>query len=115
MTFLPRPYTPRDLPGRTLLTLPPEVDLCTAPRLYARIVSVARARRLRLLVLDLTRTRFMDSQGAHLIHDVRRLLCPPTEVRVAALPEGLPSRVLILTGVRRDVPVYDDCAAALTS
>ncbi|MFF7970394.1 STAS domain-containing protein [Streptomyces sp. NPDC007905] len=114
MTLLPTPSPPGE-PGRTLLTLPPEVDLCTAPRLYARILSVAHARRLRLLVLDLTRTRFMDSQGAHLIHDVRRLLRPHTEVRVAALPDGLPSRVLTLTGVRRDVPVYEDTAAALTS
>ena len=108
VTFLPPPCTPRDLPGRTLLTLPPEVDVCTAPRLYARIVSVAHARRLRLLVLDLTRTRFMDSQGAQ---PERRAGDGPES---AALPDGLPSRVLILTGVRRDVPVYDDPAAALT-
>ncbi|MEU9990653.1 STAS domain-containing protein [Streptomyces sp. NPDC048045] len=114
MTFLPFSCAARDLPGRTLLTLPPEIDVCSAPLLYARIVSVAHARRLRLLVLDLTRTAFMDSQGAHLIHDVRRLLRPHTEVRVAARPEGLPSRVLTLTGVRRDVPVYDDPAEALT-
>lgn len=115
MTFPPSPCAARDLPGRTLLTLPPEIDVSSAPLLHARIVSVAHVRRPRLLVLDLTRTGFMDSQGARLIHDVRRQLRPRTEVRVAARPQGLPSRVLTLTGVRRDVPVYDDPAEALTS
>ncbi|WP_129308149.1 STAS domain-containing protein [Streptomyces sp. L2] len=115
VTFLPTPCPQLDLPGRTLLTLPPDIDLSTAPALYSHIVSVVRARPspLRLLVLDLTRTRFMDSQGARLVDDIRRLLQPHTEVRVVARPHELPSRVLELTGVRRDVPVYDDLTEAM--
>ncbi|MDO0926966.1 STAS domain-containing protein [Streptomyces sp. TG1A-8] len=115
MTFQPTPCVPRDLPGRTVLAFPPDVDLSNTSELYAHIVSVARVRRPRLLVLDLTRTRFMDSQGARLIDDVSRLLHPHTRVRVAAPPDGLPSRVLMLTGVRRDVPVYDHPDEALAA
>lgn len=117
MTFLPTPRDPSGLPGRTLLTLPPEIDLCNADALLAHVLSLSEARtgRLRVLVLDLTDTGFLDSQGARLIHEVRRLLPPDTQVRVVAHPRELPGRVLELTGVRRDVPVYDDLTEALTA
>lgn len=117
MTLLPTPRDPDGLPGRTLITLPPEIDLSNADILLDHVLSVshARAGRLRVLVLDLTRTVFLDSQGARLIHDVRCRLPPHTEVRVAAHPGDLPGRVLQLTGVRRDVPVYDDLMDALTA
>ncbi|MGW7259824.1 STAS domain-containing protein [Streptomyces sp. NPDC054834] len=117
MTLLPTPRDPRGLPGRTLITLPPEIDLSNADALLGHVLSVshARADRLRVLVLDLTRTAFLDSQGARLIHDIRRRLRPHTEVRVVAHPWELPGRVLELTGVRRDVPVYDDLMDALTA
>ncbi|MBV2356875.1 STAS domain-containing protein [Streptomyces sp. J2-1] len=115
MTFVPTPCTPSGLPGRTLLRLPAELDMGTAPELYDHILALALAQRPRLLVLDLTGTHFMDSQGAHLVEGISRALRPDTEVRVAALPDGLPGRVLTLTGVRRDVPLYDDAREALTS
>ncbi|MEU6550766.1 STAS domain-containing protein [Streptomyces sp. NPDC046915] len=117
MTLLPTPRDPRGLPGRTLITLPPEIDLSNADVLLDHVLSVShsRADRLRVLVLDLTRTAFLDSQGARLIHDIRRRLPPHTEVRVVAHPWELPGRVLELTGVRRDVPVYDDLVDALTA
>lgn len=117
MTLLPRPRDPSGLPGRTLLTLPPEIDLDNADALLAHVLAVSHARegRLRVLVLDLTHTVFMDSQGARLIHDVRRRLPEHTRIRVVARPRELPGRVLELTGVRRDVPVYDDLAEALTA
>ncbi|MET8947384.1 STAS domain-containing protein [Streptomyces sp. NPDC004542] len=104
------------MPGRTLITLPPEIDLCNAEALLDHVLSVTRARAgLRVLVLDLTRTDFIDSQGACLVHEIRRHLFPRTEVRVVARPGELPGRVLGLTGVRRDVPVYDDLMDALTA
>ncbi|MEV5012347.1 STAS domain-containing protein [Streptomyces sp. NPDC055692] len=66
-----------------------------------------------MLVLDLTRTRFMDSQGARLVEDVRHGLPPGVLLRVVARPDGVPYRVLEVTGVRRDVPVHDDLSGAL--
>ncbi|MEU3097064.1 hypothetical protein ABZ690_20330 [Streptomyces sp. NPDC006967] len=57
----------------------------------------------------------MDSQGVRLINDMRRLLHPGTRVYVVALPEGLVSRVLELTGLRRGIPVYDNLPEAMAA
>ncbi|MFH8219279.1 STAS domain-containing protein [Streptomyces sp. NPDC018057] len=116
MTHIPSPCRVRDVPGRgTLFVLPPEIDLSNAPALCAGVLAhaAARAARLRLLVLDLTQTEFMDSQGARLVLDVLHRLPPHIRLRVAAAPHGIPRRVLEVTGVRRDVPVYDDPEQAL--
>ncbi|POX40006.1 STAS domain-containing protein [Streptomyces sp. Ru72] len=115
MTHVPSPCRVRDLPGRSLIALPQEIDLSNCPALCAAITSFAgaRATRLGVLILDFTRTGFMDSQGARLVQDVRGRLPARVEVRVVAAPLGVPSRVLELTGVRRDVPVYDSLAEAL--
>ncbi|KOG31073.1 anti-anti-sigma factor [Streptomyces resistomycificus] len=120
MTFIPNPCELRgvhDLPDCTLIALPAEIDFCNAGLLYPLIMSAVTARsdRLRLLVLDLTGTDFMDSQGVRLVEDVRRGLHPRTRIRVVTAPEGVTRRVLELTGARRDVPVYDNLAEALES
>ena len=117
MTYFPSPCRVCDLPGRTLLVLPPEIDLSNASALCTAVLSYAETRTapLDLLVLDLTHTHFMDSQGARLVEEVRRRLPPGVRLRVVADPDGIPSRVLELTAVRRDVPVYDDLTWALES
>ncbi|MDK1346316.1 STAS domain-containing protein [Streptomyces sp. 378] len=117
MTFFTNPTEPRDLPGRVRLTMPAEIDFCNAARLLPLVMSAARARgdRLEVLVLDLSATSFMDSQGIRLINDVRHRLRPGARVRLVARPEGITSRVLELTGLRRDVPVYDNVAEAMAS
>ncbi|WP_039933079.1 STAS domain-containing protein [Streptomyces viridochromogenes] len=117
MTFLPNPTEPRGLPGRVHLTMPAEIDFCNAAELLPLVLSEARARgdRLEVLVLDLTATSFMDSQGVRLVNDIRHRLRPGAQVRLVARTEGVASRVLELTGLRRDVPVYDDLAEALAS
>ncbi|MFB6962387.1 hypothetical protein ACFCYB_36765 [Streptomyces sp. NPDC056309] len=57
MTHFPSPCRVRDHPGRALLVLPPEIDLSNAPALRAGVLAFAAARagRLDVLVLDLTR------------------------------------------------------------
>ncbi|MFD8231101.1 STAS domain-containing protein [Streptomyces sp. NPDC059696] len=117
MTFFTNPTEPCDLPGRLHLALPAEIDYCNAGELTPLVLSAVRARgdRLDVLVLDLTTTSFMDSQGIRLINDVRRRLRPGAALRLVARPEGTASRVLELTGMRRDVPVYDNLAEALAS
>jgi anti-anti-sigma factor len=117
VTFLPNPTEPRDLPGRVHLTMPAEIDFCNAEQLLPLIVSEARARgdRLEVLVLDLSATCFMDSQGIRLLNDVRHRLHPGARLRLVARPDGVTSRVLELTGLRRDVPVYDNLAEAMGS
>ncbi|MFE2508766.1 STAS domain-containing protein [Streptomyces naganishii] len=115
MTPFSAPCRVLDLPGHTLLVLPSEIDLSNAPALCSGVLACARARagRLEVLVLDLTRTDFMDSQGARLVEDVRHGLPPGVRLRVVATPDGVPYRVLELTGVRRDVPVHGDLTGAL--
>nr|WP_142194405.1 STAS domain-containing protein [Streptomyces calvus] len=116
--FLPPPPEPGAPPERVLLPFPPEVDFSNADGLLPLIMSQARpakGRRPRVVVLDLTATRFMDSQGVRLINDVRHLLRPGTSVYVVARPESVASRVLELTGLRRDVPVYDNLDEAMAA
>ncbi|GGY30006.1 anti-sigma factor antagonist [Streptomyces djakartensis] len=117
MAFLPNPTQPRGLPGRVRLPMPAEIDFCNAAELLPRLLSEVRAHgdRLEVLVLDLTATSFMDSQGVRLINDIRHRLRPGARVRLVARPEGVTSRVLELTGLRRDVPVYDDLAEAMAA
>lgn len=109
------PSEPRDPPGCAVLAMPDEIDFCNAAGLLPLITAVVEQRRdtLRLLVLDLSTTRFMDSQGVRLLTAVRHGLPGAARLRVVAVPRGLPSRVLELSGLRRDVPVHDDLAEAL--
>ncbi|MFV0134960.1 STAS domain-containing protein [Streptomyces sp. HMX87] len=115
MTSRPNPCEPLTPPGYALLPLPAEIDFCNAADLLPRVLAVADAHadRLRVLVLDLTGTDFMDTQGARLVGDVCDHLRDRARVRVVAAPQGVPSRVLELTGLRRDVPVYDNLTEAL--
>lgn len=116
VTFLPFPREPHDAVDRLLLPLPAEIDFCNASDVRELVLCAALAAsdRPRVLVLDLTATRFMDSQGARLIGEVRRLLYPGTRVHVVARPDGVAGRVIELTGLRRDVPVYDSVTEAMT-
>ncbi|CAL9475032.1 hypothetical protein SUDANB6_02918 [Streptomyces sp. enrichment culture] len=115
MTFLPNPCEPCPPPGCTLLALPSEIDFCNVDEVLDLVLSAVgpRGHRLRLLVLDFSGTRFMDSQGVRLVNDVRRRLHPRARVRIVARPGGVAGRVLELTGLRRDVPVYDNLPEAL--
>lgn len=107
---------PEDLPGCTLLSLPRDLDLgnCAALLDAAARVVADRAGLLHTLVLDLTGTAFMDSRGVRLVDDIRALLAPGAELRLVAAPDSLVLRVLTLTGLRRDLPVYDDLTEAVT-
>lgn len=118
VTFLPNPPETHGPSERVLFPFPTEIDFSNADGLLPLIMSRARpdvGRPPRLVVLDLTATRFMDSQGVRLINDIRRLLHPRTRVYVVALPESLASRVLELTGLRRDIPVYDNLPEAMAA
>jgi stage II sporulation protein AA (anti-sigma F factor antagonist) len=110
----PLPASPRP-PEHLLLPLPTEIDISNASGLLPLIMSGAghRPDPPRILVLDLTATRFMDSQGVRLINEVRRALPPGTRLHLVARPGGVVGRLLELTGLRRDVPVYDNAAEAM--
>ncbi|MEU4049318.1 STAS domain-containing protein [Streptomyces olivaceus] len=118
MTFPIQPCEPREPcepPGCTVLAMPSEIDFCNASGLLPLVMAAVQQRSdgLRLLVLDLSRTRFMDSQGVRLLDAVRRRLPARVRLHVVAAPKSVASRVLELSGLRRDVPVYDNLAEAL--
>ncbi|MER7489442.1 STAS domain-containing protein [Streptomyces sp. NPDC126497] len=118
VTFPPNPSDPRDASEHALLRFPPEIDSSNAGDVLDAVLSRNRpgdVPRPRVLVLDLTATVFMDSQGVRLINEVRRRLCPGTRVYVVALPDSVAGRVLELTGLRRDVPVYDNLPEAMAA
>lgn len=98
-----------------MLALPREIDFCNGTGLLPLIMTAVdqRSDGLRLVVVDLTATRFMDSQGVRLLDEVRRRLPGGARLRVVAAPGGVPSRVLELSGLRRDVPVHDSLTEAL--
>ncbi|MFF8031289.1 MULTISPECIES: STAS domain-containing protein [unclassified Streptomyces] len=118
VSFLPNPSNPRALSERLVLPFPTEIDFSNADGMLPLIMSKARprpGRRPGIVILDLTPTRFMDSQGVRLINDVRRRLHRRTRVYVVARPDSMASRVLELTGLRRDVPVYDNLPEAMAA
>ncbi|GAA1359120.1 STAS domain-containing protein [Streptomyces beijiangensis] len=106
---------PVDLPHCTVVPLPVEIDISNLPSLYAetgRVIS-DREGRLDVLVLDLTRTEFIDSRGAALIPAVQeRAREAGARTRVAVGSDQV-ALVLQLMRIRRDVPVYHDLADAL--
>ncbi|MEV3852951.1 STAS domain-containing protein [Streptomyces sp. NPDC050095] len=108
---------PFDLADCTLFTFPAEIDLSNASDLLDEALALAadRAGRTRTFVLDLTRTRFLDSQGVRLLLELRRELRRrhDAEARVVALDDGPVHRVLALTQARRDIPVHDRLVDAL--
>lgn len=118
VTLLPPPGAPYEPPGCAVLALPREIDHGNAPGLLPLVLLVPEAARfrdapLRSLVLDLTGTVFMDSQGVHLLDEVRRRLPGGIRLRLVADPDGVPSRVLDISGLRRDIPVHDTLDEAL--
>ncbi|MER5885931.1 STAS domain-containing protein [Streptomyces sp. NPDC001941] len=105
----PNPLHARDLSYCTLVTMPPEVDLANCLVLYEQAAAIvaARAGGLAVLVLDFTATEFLDTRGTWLLETLLdRIREAGAELRLVA-PEGLVNRVLAMTSVRRDVPVYD--------
>ncbi|GAA1435203.1 STAS domain-containing protein [Streptomyces thermospinosisporus] len=115
MSVPPRLRAAHDPPGRLLLPLPPEIDFGNASEVLALVLCAVRwaPGRPRVLVLDFTGTGFMDSQGVRLIGDLSKQLHPETRVHVVARPDSTAGRVLELTRLRRDVPVYDNAGDAL--
>ncbi|WP_329120269.1 STAS domain-containing protein [Streptomyces sp. NBC_01465] len=108
---------PIDLPHCTVVPMPEEIDISNLPFLYAETgrVIADREGHLDVLVLDLTRTGFIDSRGASMIPAVQeRAREAGARTRVVA-GTRLVARVLELTQVRRDVPVYHDLAEALAA
>ncbi|GAA3488306.1 MULTISPECIES: STAS domain-containing protein [Streptomyces] len=122
MTTVPFRLTLSDLSGSphhprcTLLVMPPEMDIANCEELYGAVCDAVDSRRdlTDVLVLDFTGTSFTDSRGARLISATREYAAGAgIALRLAVAEEGVVRRVVTLTGVRRDVPVYGSAADAV--
>ncbi|WP_189822629.1 STAS domain-containing protein [Streptomyces finlayi] len=122
MTTVPFRLTLSDLPGLphrprcTLLVMPREIDIANADALYGAVCEAVDLRRdlTDVLVLDFTGTSFTDSRGARLISATREYAeRAGITVRLAVEEGGVVRRVVTLTGVRRDVPVFASVADAV--
>ncbi|MFJ2743158.1 STAS domain-containing protein [Streptomyces sp. NPDC087440] len=122
VTTVPFRLTLNDLPGPphhprcTLLVMPREMDIANCDELYGAVCDAVDLRRDRtnVLILDFTRTIFTDSRGARLISATREYAeRAGIAVRLAVEEDGVVRRVVTLTGVRRDVPVFGSVADAV--
>ncbi len=109
------PIPVAEVSGRTIVTFPPEVDVCNAP--------VIRDRLLRLLnngagplILDLTGTLFCDCAGMHaIVRADHRAAGLHTRICIVLPPSGPVRRIAALTGLPRRVLVATSLTAAHTA
>ncbi|MFF0745699.1 STAS domain-containing protein [Streptomyces sp. NPDC004111] len=122
---MPFRLTLRDLPHApyrcVVLLMPYEIDIANCEAAYGAVRAALDRRqgRIDVLVLDFTGTVFTDSRGARLVSATREYAGRSgVAVRLAAgegrHDGGLVRRVLSLTGIRRDVPVYRTVEEAVT-
>lgn len=94
-----------------VVTMPPEVDIANERQVDEELGALLGLEP-RLLVADMTRTRFCDSSGvAALIRAAKRARTLKIEFRVAG-PRTSIRRVLEVTGADQVVDIYPSLAAA---
>ncbi len=97
---------------RAVVTLPAEIDVTTAARVYQLLAAVA-AQRPDVLVADLTSTTFCDSAGLSALTRVRQtVLAYNGELRVA-LGTSPVGRIFELSGLGLVIPTFADAEQAL--
>src|SRR5215472_13298526 len=96
-----------------VITAPAEIDLATAGQLRLALLQAATGGHT-TIVVDMTRTRFCDSTGPHvLVKAHRRALADGGELRLAIPADGAAFRVFTITGLDRVIPRFDSLAEAL--
>ena len=80
------------------LTLAGEIDLSNADELEHEIATVTEGKRL--VTIDLSNVRYMDSRGVRIVHQLsRRLAASGAELKVVAPSRTFAGGVLRLTGL----------------
>ena len=95
-----------------VVTLPVEIDLTIADRVYENLLSVVN-QDLVVLVADMSKTIFCDSAGVRaLVRAFRRAEASNCSMRLVVGTTAV-QRVLAITGVDRVIDVYPTVAASL--
>lgn len=96
---------------RAVLTAVGEVDISTACDLR-QALATARDGGAAEIWLDFMRTTFMDSSGLHVLVEARATLEEANRRLVVICPAGPVLRLLVLTGVDRELEIHPTRAAA---
>ena len=96
---------------RAVLTAVGEVDISSAADLQ-RALETARDGGTAEIWLDLTRTTFMDCKGLRALFDLHASLHAANRRLVVICPAGPVLRLLVLTGVDRELEIHPSRTAA---
>ncbi len=89
-----------------------EIDASNVESVFDQLVASASSDSPGL-VLDLTRTVYLDSAGVRILFELaRRLRTHRQELRIAVPADGIVRRVLVLTALADVVPLHADAESA---
>jgi anti-sigma B factor antagonist len=98
--------------GVPVVLAPEEIDITNAAVLRAALLAAA-ANGHQAFVVDLTRTRFCDSSGFHALMAAHRRAQAEHRQMLLAGPGAAVSRVLLITGLDRVIPIFASLDEAL--
>jgi anti-sigma B factor antagonist len=105
---------PQRLTQPVVVTLPVEIDISNADRVGGELCA-AFAPGIRVVIADMTATRFCDSSGiSMLVVAHRKAVASSAELRLVALSTEV-LRALTLVRIDHLLPVYPSVAEALKS
>ena len=100
--------------GITIITTDERLDAVVAPQLKDAVKSLAEQSKMRLII-DLAKTRFIDSSGCGaLVASLRALIKNNGDMKIAN-PSPQAKTLFQLTRLHRVFEIYDDVAGALKS
>jgi anti-sigma B factor antagonist len=97
----------------TVIALAGELDLCTAPQLQRQILR-SRTRGPHL-VFELAELTFMDTTGLQVIMNAHTHALRTSATVAVAGPAGAPLRLLRVTGLHHQLPVFTTLDEALSA
>jgi anti-sigma B factor antagonist len=105
-------FTVEVVRGVPVVATPEEIDITNAEALRAAL-STAAADGHGTLVVDMTRTRFCDSSGLHVLIAAHRRAGAEGRAVLLVIPGPAVLRVFALTGMDRVIPNFTSLAEAL--
>jgi anti-sigma B factor antagonist len=105
-------FTVEVVRGVPVVAAPEEIDITNAEALRAAL-STAAADGHGTLVVDMTRTRFCDSSGLHVLIAAHRRAGAEGRAVLLVIPGTAVLRVFALTGMDRVIPNFTSLAEAL--
>jgi anti-anti-sigma factor len=107
-------YLRADVNGVPVVSTPAEIDVTTVEQLHAALLEATRGGE-RIVVVDMSRTRFCDSAGLNtILRAYLPMIGDGRELRVVIPAAGTVPRALKLTGMDRLLRCFPSLEQALT-